>query len=281
MIHPVAKYLSLLAACILCDAVARGQPAAHIPETVSCRPAGGQAFTACRPDPADGTPSETDRSEAREPDRPGRRADTVHFLAYQVASIAILYSLPESTTGWTTERKEDYSLTQWWDNVQNPEWDSDDFFVNYVLHPYWGAAYFVRSRERGYGEPDSFWYAAALSAAYEFGAEALFENPSIQDLISTPVGGWLLGRYFMGVREDIMAAHDVAGERPFRQRVFLTMTDPLGAINRTVDRWFGLDQHFNIQPFVHVRTIRNRATDDGPASVQTERIYGFTFTYVW
>lgn len=215
------------------------------------------------------------------PDQAGRRSDTLHFLSYQGVSVAILYALPESFTGWTDEQKESYSLSQWWENVQNPEWDTDDFFLNFVAHPYWGAAYFVRSRERGYGELDSFLYSAALSASYEFGAEALFENPSIQDLIVTPVGGWLVGRYFMTVRENILADYGDAGELPFGQRAVLALTDPLGGINRSVDRWFGLDQRFTIQPFVRTRDVRHPIQGGVTRSVETERVYGFTFTYVW
>lgn len=216
-----------------------------------------------------------------EPDRRGRRSDTRHFLAYQVASIAILYTLPESTTGWTTEQKKNYSLGQWWDNVRHPEWDSDDFFVNYVAHPYWGAAYFVRSRERGYGNLDSFWYAAALSASYEFGAEALFEEPSIQDLIVTPVGGWLLGRYFMRVRKDMTRGRDATGELPFHQKFVITLTDPLGAINNTVDRWLGLEHRFNVRPFLRTQRIRDRVDGDHAASEDSEQLIGITFSYRW
>ena len=43
--------------------------------------------------------------------------------------------------------------------------------------------------QRGYDERTSFWYSAAMSAAFEFGVEALFEEPSLQDIIITPVGG--------------------------------------------------------------------------------------------
>lgn len=274
------KCLSVLAASIVYGTAARGEMTDDPLGTVTCIPATEQAVTGRRPVSADGSKFGISCTAGRDPDRRGRRADTVHFLGYQVATIAILYSLPESTTGWTSERKENYSLAQWWDNVQRPQWDTDDHFVNYVMHPYWGAAYFVRSRERGYGELDSFLYAAALSAAYEFGAEALFEEPSIQDLITTPVGGWLLGRYFMGLREDILGGHDSASELPFRQRFVLTVTDPLGAVNRTVDRWFGLE-HLKMQPFAHVRPVTGRVAGDATTSAQTERIYGITFTYEW
>jgi hypothetical protein len=215
------------------------------------------------------------------PDRRGRRSDTVHFLAYQVAAIAILYSLPESTTGWTAERKENYSLERWWENVRDPRLDTDDFFLNYVTHPYWGAAYFVRSRERGYGEMASFWYAAAISATYEFGAEALFEEPSIQDLIATPVGGWLLGSYFMRLREDILVRYGEATALPFGHRFVLVLTDPLGAINRTVDGWFGLDQRFNLHPMIYDRPVMYPAKGDAPVSGESERVYGIAFTLTW
>lgn len=214
-------------------------------------------------------------------DKRGRRSDTAHFLAYQVSAIAILYSMPERVTGWTSEQKDSYSLDRWWENVRHPKCDNDDHFINYVLHPYWGGAYFVRSRERGYGELASFWYAAALSASYEFGAEALFEEPSIQDLIATPVGGWFLGRYFMGVRERILAGHDGLTELPFGNRLILTITDPLGALNRAVDGWFGFGQQFSIQPLVYTVTTPHAAHTNGIAAGDDERVFMLTFTYRW
>jgi len=72
-------------------------------------------------------------------DREGLKRDTWYFLGYQAAAVVILYAMPESVTGWTDEQKSNYSLSIWWDNVRNPTWDSDDFAINYILHPYWGA----------------------------------------------------------------------------------------------------------------------------------------------
>ncbi|MGI9325215.1 MAG: DUF3943 domain-containing protein [Pseudomonadales bacterium] len=85
-------------------------------------------------------------------------------------------------------------------NVRKPTWDSDDDFINYGLHPYWGATYFVRAQERGYGNKGAFWYSFALSSLYEFGAEAIFEEPSIQDFVVTPVVGSLIGTQFVRLR---------------------------------------------------------------------------------
>ena len=84
------------------------------------------------------------------PDRKGLRRDTLYFIGYQVATVAILYSMPESVTGWSDEQKDQYSMAVWWDNVTHPQWDSDDFYINYVLHPYWGAAYYVTAFPRAY-----------------------------------------------------------------------------------------------------------------------------------
>jgi hypothetical protein len=207
-------------------------------------------------------------------------ARTYRFGSRPGGAVAILYVMPESVSGWTDEQKENFSLSQWWEHVQHPTWDSDEFYINYILHPYWGGAYFVRSRERGFNEADSFWYSAALSASYEFGVEAFAEQPSIQDLIVTG-RRLVVGRYFMALREDILAGRDAQARLPFRQRFILAMTDPLGAINHTVNGWFGLEQRFNVQPYVRVRAVRDRVTGEGPVPSQTERMYGINFTYLW
>ncbi len=213
------------------------------------------------------------------PDKKGRRSDTYHFLAYQAVSIALLYAMPEDVTGWTLEQKDEYSLSKWWYNVRHPQWDSDDFYINYILHPYWGATYYVRSRERGFGRRSSFWYSAGLSAAYEFGAEALFEEVSIQDVIVTPFGGWLLGEYFMGVRDRIEARHDGSSKMPFRDRFVLTMTDPLGELNHVVDGWFGLGKDLRIMPYQYPSL---RSFEPGYASMESQgKVYGLTIEYRW
>ncbi len=213
------------------------------------------------------------------PDKQGRRSDTYHFLAYQAVSITILYALPESVTGWTQEQKDEYSLSKWWYNVRHPQWDSDDFYINYILHPYWGATYYVRSRERGFDRRSSFWYSAGMSAAYEFGVEALFEEVSIQDLIVTPVGGWFVGEYFMDVRDRIEARHDGSSKMPFRDRFVLVMTDPLGELNHVVDGWFGIGNDLTIMPYQHPSSL---SFETGYASTESPgKVYGLTIEYRW
>lgn len=214
------------------------------------------------------------------PDAAGLRNDSAWVIGYQVAMIGILYALPESISNWSEEQKEEYSLSTWWDNVSNPRWDDDAFWINYIAHPYWGAAYYVRARERGFDERASFWYSVAMSTAFEFGAEALFEQPSIQDLIVTPVGGVIMGEYFMKVRDRTRARYAPGETMPFLDRALLAVTDPLGAINRQVQSWLGIKMESSFVPQFGPRRIGARPAyaNDQPT---TDWVYGFQVNYRW
>ena len=213
-------------------------------------------------------------------DREGLKRDTWYFVGYQWATIGLLYVAPEGVSGWSDEQKNEYSLSTWWDNVTHPQMDSDDFYINYVLHPYWGAAYYVRAQERGYDAKGGFWYSVLLSSMYEFGAEALFEQPSIQDLIVTPVLGSLLGRYFMGVRHDIREREDMLGYRATRDKWLWVLTDPLGSLNSQVDRMFGRETQLQIQPYGY-SAHRDQGFPREPNRQDIEIVYGLQFRLQW
>jgi uncharacterized protein DUF3943 len=177
----------------------------------------------------------------------GLKRDTQYFLAYQIAVIAVLYVMPEDFSGWSDDQKSQRRVQIWWDNVTHPEWDEDDLFINYALHPYWGATYFVRAKERGYSNREALYYSALLSTLYEFGVEAIFENPSIQDFFVTPFAGYYLGKYFLKVRQDIRHKVQKTGRITVRDKLVLALTDPLGSMNRYVDRKLGKDAQLNLQ----------------------------------
>jgi hypothetical protein len=236
---------------------------------------GEQQICGGEPGPCDSGSSST---ESR--DRAGLRRDTWYFLGYQAATIAVLYAMPENVSGWTDEQKSGYSMSIWWDNVTHPQIDSDDFYINYVLHPYWGAAYFVRARERGYNNVESFWYSALLSSAYEFGAEALFEEPSIQDIIVTPVGGTLVGMYFMQVRDNIREREIALGHRTTKDKWLWVLTDPLGSLNRQFDKLFGWETEFHVRPYNYTRRRDPRMPFE-PILWDGGRVYGLEFHLQW
>ena len=179
------------------------------------------------------------------PDWHGIKWDTAYFVGLQFAAIAILYVAPESLSGWDKESKDNYSLSKWTENVRNPVWDEDEWYVNYILHPYWGATYYIRAQERGLNRLQSFWYSFLLSTLYEFGAEALFEPVSYQDLIVTPVAGALLGEYvFNPIREWVRAKEKFS----WTDKTVLFLTDPLGVVSAGMNQLFGVNTEMSFSP---------------------------------
>lgn len=185
-----------------------------------------------------------------QPDRDGIRKDTYYFLSSQFIVIGILYVMPEDISGWTDEQKDNFTFSKYTDNISEIRWDTDRWWINYVLHPYWGGAYYVRARERGYDDDQAFWYSVLLSTMFEYGAEAIFEVPSVQDLILTPGLGYFFGRYMMGLRNDLRAQMRAGHELSAGDRAMLFVTDPLGAVNKAFDRMFGIRGDYLFSPFM-------------------------------
>ncbi len=111
-----------------------------------------------------------------------------------LANFVRLVHADRSHTLWKEGAFED----QAWGNLKQawskpPVWDKDPWAMNYVAHPLNGALYYQVSREKGYSAWKSFAYTAYKSTFWEYGIEATMERPSIQDLIVTPVAGYILG----------------------------------------------------------------------------------------
>jgi hypothetical protein len=142
-------------------------------------------------------------SDSRNPDWNGLWRDTGVLLGSQFVASGFLYMMPQSVSGWTSEQKKNV-IQHYGDNLVRPVFDKDPFYSNYILHPYWGATYYIRGRERGLDKASSFVYSVLMSAMFEFGAECFFEKPSIQDLITTPVAGSLLGALIFEPWRDLI-----------------------------------------------------------------------------
>ncbi len=181
-----------------------------------------------------------------QPDWQGVRRDVGYFLGYQFAAIAVLYVAPESISGWDREQKRNYSFSKWRNNVSKPVWDGDAWWVNYITHPYWGGAYYIQARERGLDRSQAFWYSALLSTLFEYGAEALAEPVSAQDLVVTPVVGFLVGEYlFAPLRARIRAK---PGKLDWSDKTLLFVTDPLGVLSAQTDHLLGVETTLRWQP---------------------------------
>lgn len=136
------------------------------------------------------------------------KANVYTVLGASVVALGLLYIMPESFTNWDkSEIAPDKLFSKWWDNVSSgPVMDEDDFFLNYVTHPYWGAAYYMSARSSGASAPYSFLFSFIASTFFwEYGVEAFAEVPSIQDLIITPVIGSIIGEGFYLSKRHILS----------------------------------------------------------------------------
>ena len=255
-----------------------------------------QAAATSKPSRADPA-SETSEEQQRQPfpwrivppdtpDYAGAARDTAYFMVYQLAVIGLLYVAPESVSNWTEEDKETWNLDKWQENISNPERDTDDFIINYVLHPYWGATYYIRGRERGLNRPQSFAFSFGLSFLFEYGFEAFFENPSYQDLWVTPVIGSLVGEFwFSPVRDRIKAK---PGELNWKDKTILFLTDPLGVLGSATDRALGIDTKVTVkaintaaEPPVAGYSTRARSMSTARLSTRNKPALGLNVRFSW
>jgi hypothetical protein len=184
----------------------------------------------------------------------GISADTALVLGSQVAVAGLAYLLPADVTGASAAEKDELFDT-WWRHVRNPVWDADPWWVNYVGHPYWGATYYTRARERGFGPVGSFVYSLALSTVFEFGVESFAEPPAYQDLIVTPVAGALIGAF---VFEPLRARIKAKPELRWYDHSLMIATDPIGALQAALGWALGLKPGFELQFRPRLASARDR-----------------------
>lgn len=74
-----------------------------------------------------------------------------------------------------------------------PVIDHDAFITNYIGHPYQGGFYYNCVRSQGATVLQSSLFCLSQTLLWEYIWEAGIEQPSIQDLITTPLGGVIVG----------------------------------------------------------------------------------------
>lgn len=162
--------------------------------------------------------------------------DTGMLFGSQFVAAGIIFAMPQSVSSWSADQKKN-TFKHYGENFVDPVWDKDEFYINYVLHPYWGATYYIRGRERGMDYTSAFVYSTLMSAMYEFGIECFFERPSIQDLFVTPVAGSLLGALiFEPLRDSIKRKQELS----WYDHAVLLLTDPAGILSLGFEKVFGI-----------------------------------------
>lgn len=175
-------------------------------------------------------------ADNRKPDWDGVWRDTEVLFFSQIAVTGVIYLMPESISSWSREQRTN-GFKKYDKNVVDPVIDKDKFYINYLIHPYWGATYYIRGRERGLDKTSSFFYSALLSAMFEFGIECMFEKPSIQDLLVTPIAGSLLGS---AVFEPWREAIKRKPELRWYDHAALVATDPIGVLSTGFEKLLGI-----------------------------------------
>ncbi|NDP27210.1 MAG: DUF3943 domain-containing protein [Flavobacterium sp.] len=159
--------------------------------------------------------------------------DSSIYLGAAVIGFGVLWVMPESATNWDKEQmREKGIMWKWKENVKaGPIWDTDNWVLNYVTHPYCGGLYYMTARSSGFSIFESFTYSAIMSTFFwEYGIEAFAEVPSTQDLIATPVLGSVVGEAFFYAKKSIVK-HD---KKVLKSRVLgittLFFIDPFNTI---------------------------------------------------
>jgi hypothetical protein len=177
--------------------------------------------------------------------------NTCVFFGTSVLVFGVLSLCPEDVSGWKkNEIRIPYMVGRWSENVKKgPVVDQDNFFFNFVTHPYSGAVYYMTARSSGFKSYECFLYSTAMSTLFwEYGVEAFAEVPSKQDLFITPVVGSVFGEVFFNIKKVIMK-HDrrVLGSKLLGAATLLFM-DPFNTILDGVGYKQKVNTQLNISP---------------------------------
>jgi uncharacterized protein DUF3943 len=124
------------------------------------------------------------------------------------------------------------SPRSWWANITNGfTYDDNEFRTNQFLHPNNGAAYFNSARGNGL----SYWTSAGYATFGAFYWECCGETHpmSINDMVSTSIGGIALGEMMFRLSSEILdnGAH---GKTRFFKEFGSFFVDPVRELNRLI-----------------------------------------------
>ncbi len=114
------------------------------------------------------------------------------------------------------------SFTLW------PMWDTDHWSYNFAAHPYMGSLTYLASRNRGGNIIQSFLISSANSFMHEYLLASGTQRPSYTDLITTPIGGLILGESIFRVKRILVRDHYLS----FTEKALITLLDPYEVVRK-------------------------------------------------
>lgn len=119
-----------------------------------------------------------------------------YTIGYDVIVTGWILIIPQSISKWDVPAKfnipamkKQYHRSY----TEPPVIDDDMFVVNYIGHPYQGGFYYNTMRSQGASVLQSSLFCIGQSLVWEYVYEAGMEQPSIQDMITTPFIGIIVG----------------------------------------------------------------------------------------
>ena len=120
---------------------------------------------------------------------------SLFVFGFETISTTILFVSPESISRWDMS---EITMENCLNNfkrayIEPPIIDKDWWVVNYIGHPYQGAYFYNAVRSQNASILQSSLFCFGHSMLWEYFTEAFFEQPSVQDIIVTPIAGIVCG----------------------------------------------------------------------------------------
>ena len=153
----------------------------------------------------------------------------LHTSIFNLYTWTSLLVMPQSVSKWDPATKfkyENIRAQYILSYTKAPMIDTDLWTINYLGHPYQGSIYYNSVRSQGASVWESGLFCLSQSLLWEYVWEGGMEQPSIQDIIVTPVLGFAVGEL----------THRVAikmGKNGYKwhEKVIISIINPNYAIN--------------------------------------------------
>jgi Domain of unknown function (DUF3943) len=236
-----------------------------------------------RPQPDQSAAASETRSERENTRLNWETGEGRSYLIPTVELLSYLFLLNQYDRHFT-EPKDVYRTTgdTFWQHATDSKWviDNDQFSVNQFLHPYGGSIYYGLARSAGLNFWESFLYSSAGSFLWELGGEKT--DPSINDMIATPIGGTFIGEPFFRMANLLLTSGN--GRPGFWRELGAAIISPPTGFNRLVfgERFDAVYPSHQPATFMRLQvggTLSSSSQNVSSSIKEHGAVGDFTFTY--